>query len=248
MALPLANNAEGGSDETTVTTGNSGGASGNAWDNVNLGTGPGSIVFDSALASEGSFSYRFDQPGTHTVFGVYWSDNGGSIGAGLVTEVWGRFYHYRTTHTTDSDQVLRINDGAGTRLAIILPGITADQKLYVGTPIGGGQTGGVVNIAVNQWVRYEFHFIKDNTVGMIEAKLFNSANSTIADDTVTRANFDTDTGVAGIRTQFGFGVANTLGLNTMWLDGIQVNGTGYPGPAVAEKQSFYMRRMRSVGR
>lgn len=221
MALPLTNSAEGGSDETTVTTGNSGGTSGNAWDVVTTSTG--SIVYDNARAAHGAFSYRFTNGSPATVMGVRWSTSIGSF-----TEIWGRLYCYFTAIPTLGNQLVRINQSDSTRLATILPGVAADKKLYVATNLAGGQSSGSIDIAVNQWVRIEFHFIANASTGMIEAKLFNNADSATVTETVTRSGFNT--GSAGAHVDFGYGVSANAG-EIIWLDDLQVNGTGYPGPA-----------------
>src|SRR5690606_5281973 len=63
----LRNSAEGGTDETGVTTGNSGGASGDAWSQVVLGTGS-AIVYDSAQAAHGDLAYSIRQAASQVAF------------------------------------------------------------------------------------------------------------------------------------------------------------------------------------
>ena len=73
--LPANNSFEGGSDETTITTGNSGGASGSAFDVVTIGAGNG-LVYDSAQA-RGTLSGRVDlgnNPGTACLYGWTWTE------------------------------------------------------------------------------------------------------------------------------------------------------------------------------
>lgn len=62
MALRT-NSAEGGSNGATVSTSNTGGASGNAFDSVTLSSG-GAATFDSTNKYRGSMSYRFLVPST----------------------------------------------------------------------------------------------------------------------------------------------------------------------------------------
>ena len=61
------NSAEGGSDETAVTTGNSGGASLDPWTQVALGEGS-AIVYDSAEAAHGDLSYSIRQAANQVAF------------------------------------------------------------------------------------------------------------------------------------------------------------------------------------
>jgi hypothetical protein len=55
VAVTKTNNAEGGTSGTAVTTGNSGGASGDAWNTV-VGTAP---TFDSGSKAHGTLGYKF---------------------------------------------------------------------------------------------------------------------------------------------------------------------------------------------
>jgi hypothetical protein len=70
------NSAEGGTNGTTVTTGNSGGTSGDAWDWVSIPTGT-ALTFATAAAYKGSLGYRFTQ-GTASGTGAYfrWNTTG----------------------------------------------------------------------------------------------------------------------------------------------------------------------------
>lgn len=227
MAFPLANTAEGGTNTTAVTNANSGGASGNAWDVIDANSNGSSITFDNTHAAHGGLSYKFVQGTVAATHRVRWSTSPGTF-----TECWGRVYLYQTAFGTSASQVVRINDSAQTRLAVIHPGIASDQHLYVQASIPGTQDGGSVVMALNQWVRIEWHFICNDTTGLIEAKLFNTADSVTADDTVIVQNVDTNGNGSGAQVEFGHGVgvnANEI----RWLDDMQVNGVGYPGPAVA---------------
>jgi hypothetical protein len=58
MASPFSNTAEGGTNTTAVTTGNSGGASGTAWDAVTL-SGTTTCTFSSTFLMDGAMAYRF---------------------------------------------------------------------------------------------------------------------------------------------------------------------------------------------
>jgi hypothetical protein len=225
MALPLSNNAEGGSDETTVTTGNSGGASGDAWDVVDLGGTSPQLVFDSAHPAHGAMGYRFTQGNPEGVLTLRWSTSPGSF-----TEIWGRVYLYRdAAPAVGTQQLIRINNSAQTRQAWVGLGVTGNPRLFVADSASIAEQS-TVTVASGQLVRIEFHFISSDT-GLIEAKLFNSADSTSPSDTVTRVG-DTDTGTGAAQVAFGHGVADNVGY-TVWLDDMQVNSTGWPGPAIS---------------
>lgn len=69
-----ANNAEGGSDTTAVTTGNSGGGSGDAWSSV-VKNGSTAITFSNTNPAHGSLGYRISCNSTSTVY-LQWSSIG----------------------------------------------------------------------------------------------------------------------------------------------------------------------------
>jgi hypothetical protein len=62
------NSAEGGTDAATVTTANSGGTSGDAWDSVNIPSGT-TLTFATAAAYKGSRGYRITS-GTNSGHGA----------------------------------------------------------------------------------------------------------------------------------------------------------------------------------
>lgn len=224
MALPLANTAEGGSSGTTVSTGNSGGSSGSAWDAVDTpGTG-GVIAYDNAHAAHGTIAYKFVSPNPTATQRIRWTTSPGSF-----SEIWGRAYVYCTAAPSSSLQLIRINNGSQTRQATVLLG--TDQKLHP-SDSASVQANGTVSYNLSAWFRIEFHFLGNSSTGVIEAKLFNTADSSSASETVTRSSANTDTGSGAAQVEFGIGSAGNAGY-TFWLDDLQINASGYPGPASA---------------
>lgn len=70
MTITKTNNAEGGTSGTNVTTSNSGGASGSAW-NV-IGYSPGSVTYDTASAVHGSLGCKFS-PASGSICILRWT-------------------------------------------------------------------------------------------------------------------------------------------------------------------------------
>jgi hypothetical protein len=79
-------------------------------------------------------------------------------------------------------------------------------------------------------VRVEWHVIHSATVGQVELKLFNDADSTTPTETLTgSSNYNTGTAAGGVHIG---SVGNLPDGFIYWIDDIIVNATSYPGPVV----------------
>jgi hypothetical protein len=87
----LTNSFESGTNGTTITTGNSGGASGNAFD-VTEASGTSILVYSNTQAAHGSLSAEFANNGDGAN-SVSWSTS-----LGTQTQVWFRAYVYFTAN------------------------------------------------------------------------------------------------------------------------------------------------------
>lgn len=81
------NSAEGGTNAANVTTGNSGGSSGQAFSNVAAGTSC-TITFDTGSAVHGSLGYLFTKGGTATVSQLVMNDSSGTPSASVAGHVY----------------------------------------------------------------------------------------------------------------------------------------------------------------
>lgn len=222
MALPLANTFEGGTDETTVTTGNSGGASGDAFDVVTITAG--ALVFDTARAAHGGLSARVDV--VSNLANVEW--RAASTG-GDWTQVWGRVYVYFTANPANTIRLVGIFNSAGTRMADV--SVQSGGFLRVSDSAFTSDDS-VGTILLNQWTRIEFTVLHSATVGVIEAKIFSAdALTPITNGTVT-SPATRNTGTGAQRASFGQAISNVQ-TTTFWMDSIQINSTGYPGPLLS---------------
>jgi hypothetical protein len=218
MAFPHSNNAEGGTDTVTVTTGNSGGGSGDAWDSVTIG-GTGTLIFDSSQKAHGSLAYKGVNEAGNVLL-LLWSTSLANY-----TESWGRMYVRGTTSV--SHYLFELINSSSQTCAVVR--LTSTGKVAV-QDADGGETVGTTTVPTNAWYRIEFHYIAGTgTSGTIEAKLFTDLESTTPTETITRASVNTKASGDWIRTGNSDG---TPGSGTWWLDDITVNTTGYPGPAV----------------
>lgn len=114
MALPLVNNGDAGTDEAAVTTGNSGGDNGAAWDAVSNTGGGGGAVFDTGKGRWGAGAYRLDLgTAVGNVF-LTWSTSLAGPLASLVTR-----HYFAMSALPSSNLVLMQIRGAGANRALV---------------------------------------------------------------------------------------------------------------------------------
>lgn len=218
--VAVANTAEGGVDETTVTTLNSGGASGRAWDTVTVGPGA-TMVYDSAVAAHGGLAYRIATGGTSAQAWVGWT--GGTLGA--LPRYFGRCYFMISAGLLGSTIVTLMRARAGATQSSRVS-VTTGNKLSIRNTSNGQVAVGAVNIAADTWYRAEW----DIAVGAAAdgfAKLFLGDSTSALDNlSAPAANF----GASNV-DEVGFGVvASAANHGTYWVDDLQVNDSAMPGP------------------
>ncbi len=212
------NTLEGGTSGTAVTTGNSSGASGNAFDTVVIGSGE-VVQYDTAHAAHGSLAVQISTDVTAGFADVNWNTS-----VGTQTEIWGRTYLYATV-TNQDVELIRIRNGAS-RVASV--NVTTTGKVALVNAAGTTVATGATTIATSQWIRIDFHVIANASTGTLEAKLFNSADSNTATETLSVTNTNTGTQFTG----YDFGqTAAVANIGPFWIDDLQINNTGWPGPS-----------------
>lgn len=218
--VALQNTGEGGTNTTAVTTGNSGGASGNAWDVVSTG-GTGSITYDNTHA-RGSLAYKL----VGDTASVQYLTRTTSIGT--LGEAWGRFYLYMTALPASALGLVRVRVAGvqSMRLQMNTAGQIEVRKNSGNTQIGSVATA----CATGQFVRVEWHLKATTTNAALECRLYNTADSTTPTDsfsstteTLTSANFD----------EINLGHHNATTPGTIWIDDTAVSTNGWIGPSVA---------------
>src|SRR6266536_3605174 len=142
------NNAEGGTNGTTVTTGNSGGASGRAFDTVTIAAGS-TLAFDNTAPANGALAYKY-QLGT-TAGSCYLQWLAGFSG-GDITRAFFRFNAFWAANPATTIYQLRLASAAN----VALGGVQIDTagKLVVGA------TTMATAVPLNAW----FHVEVDVTV------------------------------------------------------------------------------------
>jgi hypothetical protein len=216
---PLKNSFEGGSNGTTITTGNSGTAPDDAFDNVSTGTGA-TTAFDNTQAAHGTLSAKIATAATSTTSYLEWSASFPNPATR-----WFRAYLYFTALPAAQYRVLNVLQGS-TNIGNIL--FTAAGALAF-TRAAGTTVFTSAAIPLNQWVRLEGFVTGDASVGQWEYKIWYTPDSPgTPDDTQTSAATQAMTGVPD-KVRFGIGL-NIANAGPYWMDDIGLSDTGYLGP------------------
>jgi hypothetical protein len=174
-APPLANSFEGGSDGTTITTGNSGGASGNAFDNVTIGLAS-TVAFQNNPVA-GGLTGHMTMGATAAATHIDWTGLGSITGA-----VYSRMYLYKTaTPPATWFYPMQWNNNASARCAAVA--ITAGNILRMDNAAGSSILTSTITIPNNQWVRIETKVVPSTTVGTVEYRIYLSADASHYDET-----------------------------------------------------------------
>lgn len=216
----LTNSVEGITPATTTpTVGNSGGASGNAFDAVSIGAGS-AMVSSSDVSLKGAMVLAYSAATSEAAY-VQWDAS-----MGTKTHIWGRAYFWLPALPAAALRIFSAFNGAGRAAGVQLG--TAGKLALIDSANVNQKTGTVV-AAIGQPIRIEWEIITSATVGFIEAKLFNSADSTSPDEIAsTLATINTNTQATAYR--FGRSESATGAPGLMYMDALELNDTGYPGP------------------
>ncbi|MER6892029.1 hypothetical protein, partial [Streptomyces halstedii] len=216
--MQLVNGADGGTQGLTVTPANSGGASGNAWNAV---AGTPNIVYDGAHA-RGALAYKLDVAAATTPHQVVWT----SASMGAVTQLYGRLYLWTAAHpVTNRLGLVRFMNGASQAARLILQ---TDGTLQLTDAGNAAELNTTTPIATGQWVRVEWRVVFVATGAAVEVRLFNDADSTVATQVVSGTA--SGIGAACDSVQIGAYLNGLASSWTAWLDSIELNDTGFPGP------------------
>lgn len=198
------NTFEGGTNGTTVTVANSGGASGDAF------TAAGAMIFSSTQAAHGALSIR-DTPSTSSV--VRWAISG-------VAAVSIRSYVYFTA--TPSMAIFRITHATDTTAAVVQ--VNTANKLRLNAKSNTQLWVSTADIPLNQWLRIEAYFIQGATASSGQAQiayyLGDSTTPIEQSAVITGANFGGD---IGLFTQARAGSEVTTNTQSTYYDDLAVN-------------------------
>ena len=213
MALPLANSFEGGTNTTAISAANSGGASGDPVDST-VGTAP---TFSTTHAAHGGMGMSC---ATASQSMVQWVAS-----FGTPTEFWCRWYVWITGTVSAVLPICVARDATNAANASILrigttmiPSVVSNATATAFTSVVPAAT----------WVRFEMHGL----VGGGGTTVTTDANYFATMDAVTATESKTTAAIAQTTATFGairFG-ANLAQTQAIWMDDVEVNANGYPGP------------------
>ena len=205
------NSAEGGTDGVAVTTGNSGGASGTAWQTVNGGS---AWTYASARTARGLLAYQCDQA-TSTAAVLQWQ-------LATLAEHYGRIYFQFSAFATASDSIVRAW-ATGFSEAFRIEA-SSTQRLVVRDSSGTARFTSASSLVANSWYRLEWHAVSSTTVGQIEVRLY------IADQTTPTETFSS-TASLNLRAetswvQFGPSFSLNPAAPRKWFDELVIGSSG----------------------
>ncbi len=235
--LVLSNTFEGGTNTTALTTGNSGGISGNAFDSVSIGSG-GTLAFSNTHAVHGQLSMLCQTTTANSTF-FSWSTS-----LGTQNMVWFRVYLYFPGLPSGISRFYTTSaGGAGASRWMVL----TNGKIQVQDINGTVITTSTSIIPTGTWFRVEGFTLASITQGQTETKLFTSADGT----TPLEVNTSPATqNLASSITTVTFGpVAGTANQGPYYMDDIGISLTGYLGSAssVAGSSLSGASAMTSIG-
>ena len=214
----LANGAEDGTNNVAPVAASTGSAGEEPWDTVTV-TGGAGVVYSTDQANSGTKSYKITSGASGQAF-VQW--NVASIGQ--LDRVYGRFYLYAATNNAGLT-FMRLR-GNGTQIVRITMDATGHLEIRnsANTVVATFTNA----IAASQWVRVEFDVTPSVAAGAASVKLFNTAASTTA--TETQSVTSQALGIAFVDEVSWGQVAAAVTMPTYYLDDLQLNITGLPGP------------------
>jgi len=217
LAFTLINTFEGGSNNTTVSTSNSGGASGNAFSNVTVGSGA-TVEFSTADYAHGSVGLEIATGSTSTTAYVQWAVN-------PAPTYWFRAYCYFTSNPAAALDLVSLLNAATTPRALIvvnttgtLSGNTNSTTRFTTTSV----------IPLGEWFRIEGYVTGSPNAGAISLSLFYPDDAQVPVETHTATGINALAQLSAIRFGVGAAAAN---IGPFWLDDVGVSDTSYLGPS-----------------
>jgi hypothetical protein len=227
-SLPAYNNNEGGTNTTTISTANSGGASGTAWSLVTIGAST-TITF-SNTQKRGTLAMAILQPATYANTHVDWT--GLAIAGGV--DVYCRFYMWIPALPTVTSTILRVKTQAAADCGYLQ--LTTSGFLRTLNAAAATVATGAVAVPTSQWFRIETRIRASATVGQLEWRLFKTADSTTADEAPAAS---TSVVLGADIGELWWGDVSSPGhVSTTWFwDDIAASTAGWIGPSVAKAPS-----------
>lgn len=226
MALPLFNSADSGPDETAVTTGNSGGTNGSAFDSVSNTAGGGGAVFDADQKRWGAFAYRLDIGTTLGNVFLVWSTSLGSVSSIVCRS------YFRIGALPSSNLIIRQYRGSAANRGLIRVQSSGIPQILNAASTAVHTFG--TALPTNKWVRMEEKWTFDAAAGQAQVAFWWDDVSTRTCDSIGTATMD-----SGALTSLALGgtTIDTANIGaspasaqtsaaSWWLDEIGIYATG----------------------
>lgn len=229
----LENSFEGGTSGTAISAANSGGASGNAFDVVS-GTVPN---FSNSNPAHGALGAAFQGTGN-----VQWTT---SI-TGTNLTLWGRFYLLMTAIPSVVTHGPTFFSPTSTTTACGFIQVGSSGKLN-NSAKGGTTTISTTTLSINTLYRVEFkHTLVVSGTCTMDSNLYLGDSPTLTEalPQATGTGVSTDTSINGVR----WGSTNAVTANIFFIDDIQINAAGFPGPYVPKKQPPFHESLAMANR
>ena len=197
----LANTFEGGVDGTTITVANSGGASGDGFDFVTLGSGS-TAVYDDDIQLHGTYTGLLGTTGNNGY--VSWDDTSWAGSSVAYARVYFRVSALPGSNTT----IANFLESDGTTVGCEVR-LNSAGTIGLRAPATTRATS-TLTVSTGTWYRLEVYVVSNASTGSMTARLFTGANleGTTPDETVSFTGQDTGNGTVG---GFGFGMISAPG-------------------------------------
>lgn len=201
------NSGEGGSDGVTVTTGNSGGASGDAWTSVTLGGGS-DVEYDTAQSAHGGVSHLVIPANNQTA----WFRKDFTAASQAMASFYVRFPSAPAVVTS----ICLVRNSTSTAASVRID-TNLQLRIYDG-PGSNLQT--FTALSANTWYRVEVRVIKGtgSSDGTIEFAYYVGDSGTAVESYSSAVRDTGTTDLVNIRYGRATGVADTT---SFWIDSVQ---------------------------
>lgn len=221
----LANTFEGGVVGYDISAGNSGDTSGNAFDDVEAGTGT-TRVYDDSASVHGTISALLTTGATSSKVYLQWDQ----ASIGNPPELFERWYFMVDALPASAKYVRewRDKDASATIARLAL---NSGGTLSLSDATGANVFTTTVTVTPYTWYRIEVHIVADPSTGLAALKVYSDLDSAVADEMHTSAATQNFGSTVINRSRNGW-CGSGSSLPSMWLDDWALSTSDWLGPAV----------------
>lgn len=211
------NSFEGGANGVTITTANSGGTSGDAFDNAPAPGATGVMTFSTAQAAHGSVSMTTSTGGTSAL--AYAGYNLATT-SGDVCRVYCRF---TSLPSAQQNFVRYLSTGSQSLRVNVTTAGLVEVRNAANTVVGTTTSA----ISAGSWFRLELTSTWSTTAGTVALRLYLSPDSTTISDSLSLSSLVLTASANEIRFGVGATMANAV---QVWYDDLAIEGATWHGP------------------